>query len=237
MASSISAVIVAGGKGERMQSSIRKQYLVLGKLPVLSHTIAAFDSSPLIQAIFLVVPETDLDFCVSEVLAPINPRKRVCLVPGGKHRQASVYNGLCAINDTDGIVVIHDGVRPFISGRQIEAVVHCTEKDGACIIGIPAADTLKKIDEDGCIAHTVARQSIWLAQTPQAFQYHLIKKAHDLALSEGVIGTDDASLLERLGIRVRMIPGSPNNIKITTPEDLLMAQAIFHMSHASEQNT
>ena len=227
MVSSISAVIVAGGKGERMRTNIRKQYLVLGNLPVLSHTLAVFDLCPVIHRIYLVVPEPDRDFCAKEVVAPIEPQTPVHLVSGGAFRQASVYHGLCAIPDTDGVAVIHDGVRPFVSGGQIETVARSALKYGACIFGIPAVDTLKQVDADNYIARTVARQTIRLAQTPQAFQYSIIKKAHDLAMSDGVIGTDDASLVERLGIRVLVIPGSPRNIKITTPDDLLMAQAIY----------
>ncbi|MFZ2631229.1 MAG: 2-C-methyl-D-erythritol 4-phosphate cytidylyltransferase [Desulfosalsimonadaceae bacterium] len=225
---STSAVIVAGGNGIRMQADIRKQYLVLGKLPILCHTLAAFVASPLIHHIYLVVPESDFAFCEKEVIAPIGDHHpSVYLVPGGKNRQESVYHGLSAVSGIDGIVVIHDGVRPFVTPLEIEACLRGAENYGACILGIPAVDTLKKVDEDGHIIQTVARQHIWRAQTPQAFQYQLIKKAHDLAISKGITGTDDASLVERLGFRVRMIPGSPCNIKITTPEDLMMAQGIL----------
>ncbi|MDO9264577.1 MAG: 2-C-methyl-D-erythritol 4-phosphate cytidylyltransferase [Desulfosalsimonadaceae bacterium] len=228
MAFSTSAVIVAGGNGIRMQADIRKQYLALGKLPILCHTLAAFVASPLVHHIYLVVPETDFKFCEKEVIAPIGGHHPpVHLVAGGGNRQESVYHGLSAVSDIDGIVVIHDGVRPFVTILEIEACLRGAENYGACILGIPAVDTLKKVDEDGHIIQTVARQHIWRAQTPQAFQYQLIKKAHDLAISKGVIGTDDASLVERLGFRVRMIPGSPCNIKITTPEDLMMAQGIL----------
>lgn len=229
MAPSTSAVIVAGGSGTRMQADIRKQYLVLGQKPVLCHTLAAFFSSPLINHIYLVVPEIDFKFCEKEVLGAIpGCLPPVHLVAGGKSRQESVYHGLSAVCDVDGIVVIHDGVRPFVTPIEIEACLRGAENYGACILGIPAVDTLKKVDDDGHIIQTVARQHIWRAQTPQAFQYHLIKKAHDLAISKGITGTDDASLVERLGCRVRMIPGSPCNIKITTPEDMMMAFGIFH---------
>jgi len=228
MASSTSAVIVAGGNGIRMQADIRKQYLILGKLPILCHTLAAFVASPLIHHIYLVVPETDFKFCEKEVIAATPGHQAIHLVAGGENRQASVYHGLSAVTDVDGIVVIHDGVRPFVTPLEIEACLKWAENDGACILGIPVVDTLKKVDEDGHIIQTVARQHIWRAQTPQAFQYHLIKKAHDLAISKGITGTDDASLVERMGFRVRMIPGSPCNIKITTPEDLMMAQGILH---------
>jgi 2-C-methyl-D-erythritol 4-phosphate cytidylyltransferase len=228
MALSTSAVIVAGGNGTRMQADIRKQYLVLGKSPVLCHTLAVFAASPLIAHIYFVVPESDFTLCEEEVIAATPGHlPPVHLVAGGGTRQESVYHGLCAVSDVDGIVVIHDGVRPFVTPMEINACVKWAENEGACILGVPAVDTLKKVDEDGHIIHTVARQHIWRAQTPQAFQYHLIKKAHDLAISKGITGTDDASLVERMGFRVRMIPGSPCNIKITTPEDMMMALGIL----------
>ena len=228
MAFSTSAVIVAGGNGIRMQADIRKQYLILGKLPILCHTLAVFAASPLIHHIYLVVPETDFNFCEKEVIPAVGcHHPPVHLVAGGGNRQESVYHGLSAVGDADGIVVIHDGVRPFVTPQEIEDCLRGAENDGACILGIPAVDTLKKVDEESFISQTLARQHIWRAQTPQAFQYQLIKKAHDRAISKGVIGTDDASLVERMGFRVRMIPGSPCNIKITTPEDLMMAQGIL----------
>jgi 2-C-methyl-D-erythritol 4-phosphate cytidylyltransferase len=228
MAFSTSAVIVAGGNGARMQADIRKQYLVLGKSPVLCHTLAVFAASPLISHIYLVVPETDFIFCEKEVIATIpGYLPPVHLVAGGRSRQESVYHGLSAVRDMDGIVVIHDGVRPFVTPMEIESCIKWAEIEGACILGVPVVDTLKKVDEDGHIIQTLARQHIWRAQTPQTFQYHLIKKAHDLAISKGITGTDDASLVERLGFRVRMVPGSPCNIKITTPEDMMMALGIL----------
>lgn len=225
MIPSVSAVIVAGGKGERMQAAIRKQYLVLGERPILAHTLAVFDASPAIHRIYLVIPETDMEFCTREVVAPIHPRKPIRLVAGGLRRQDSVYQGLCAVSDPDHIVVIHDGVRPFVSEDQIATIVRVAQQDGACICAIPAVDTLKQVDEEGRIIRTVERQNIRMAQTPQAFQYSLIKQAHDRALADEVVGTDDSFLLERLGYPVRVIGGSPFNIKITTPEDLLLARA------------
>lgn len=224
---SVSAVIVAGGKGVRMHSDLRKQYLMLGDLPIISHTLAAFDSCPLINRIYLVIPEIDFDFCNKNILAPICLTSDIQLVSGGKERQESVYNGLSAITHKVDIVVIHDAVRPFVTPKQINACIHGAQEEGGCIVGIPANDTLKKVDTDAYVIDTMQRVNIWQAQTPQAFAYHLIKKAHDVALSEGFTGTDDASLVERLGKRVKIIFGSPYNIKITNPEDLSIAHAIL----------
>ena len=223
----ISAIIVAAGKGIRMDDTVRKQYLLLAGRPILGHTLPAFDVCNLIDKIFLVVPEEDFEFCHKNILSPLNLQKKVGLVSGGTERQDSVYNGLLAIDNKGGIVVIHDGVRPFISPEQLAACINGAKEHGACILGIPAYDTVKSVSSSGYIDKTLERDTIWLAQTPQAFKYDLIIKAHENAKQEGFTGTDDAMLVERLGINVRVIRGNRYNIKITTREDLLLARAIL----------
>ena len=225
---SISAVIVAGGKGERMQADIRKQYLMLDGVSILSRTLLAFAEIPVINKIYLAVPEIDFDFCTRQVIPSIDNKIPIQLVKGGANRQESVYNTLSAITDPDGIVVIHDGVRPFVPARQTQEAIAWAVQEGGCILGIPAVDTLKNVDNEGYITNTMHRAGVWQAQTPQVFQYQLIKKAHDYALSAGYTGTDDASLVENIGSRVRMIPGSSYNIKITKPEDLIIARGILN---------
>lgn len=221
------AIIVAGGSGLRMKHRLRKQYLLLGNQPVLSHTLQAFLRCENIHAICLVVPHDDIDFCRQNIL-PALSKKEISVVSGGQERQHSVYNGLCAIDAAaDDIVLIHDGVRPFVSSELISACIAGAAESGACIPGISAFDTLKQVSESGFIEKTPDRQKIRLAQTPQAFCYDLIRNAHDTARLEGVIGTDDASLAERLGHKVKLIPGSRLNIKITSPEDLMLAKAIL----------
>ena len=225
---SISVVIVAGGKGERMEADIRKQYLMLDGVSILSRTLLAFAEILIIDKIYLVVPEKDFDFCARYVIPSIDNKLPVQLVAGGISRQESVYNGLSAITDPDGIVVIHDGVRPFVPARQTEEAIVWAEQEGGCILGIPTIDTLKNVDSDGYIVDTMQRAKVWQAQTPQVFQYRLIKKAHDYALNHGYTGTDDASLVENMGSRVKMIYGSPYNIKITKPEDLVLSQGLLN---------
>ena len=222
----ISAIIVAGGKGIRMNNTVRKQYLLLAGRPILSHTLSAFDACNLINNILLVVPEQDFEFCHKDILSPLKLQKKVRLVSGGTERQNSVYNGLLSI-DAGSMVVIHDGVRPFINSKQLAACINGAKEHGACILGIPAYDTVKSINSSGYIDKTLERNTIWLAQTPQAFKYDLIMKAHENAKQEGFTGTDDAMLVERLGINVRIIRGNRYNIKITTAEDLLLAKAIL----------
>ncbi|MBW1758978.1 MAG: 2-C-methyl-D-erythritol 4-phosphate cytidylyltransferase [Deltaproteobacteria bacterium] len=228
----VSAIIVAGGKGTRMKGSVCKQYLLLGDRPLLSHTLAAFDACRFIDKIFLVIPEEDFEFCRKNIIFPVAWQKKLTLVSGGIERQDSVNNGLLAVGDTvesstDSIAVIHDGVRPFVRSDQIEACIDGARQFGACILGIPAFDTLKKVNDAGFIKETIKRDAVWLAQTPQAFQYSLIKTAHENAKQNGYSGTDDASLVEYLGKNVKVIAGGRCNIKITTREDLLLAKAIL----------
>jgi 2-C-methyl-D-erythritol 4-phosphate cytidylyltransferase len=227
----ISAVIVASGKGKRMNGAVRKQYLDLAGRPILAHTLMAFNACDLIDNIFLVVSKKDFDYCQKHVLSCIELHKKVLLVPGGARRQDSVYNGLQALHKETDTVVIHDGVRPFVNTEQLVACIMGAKSDSACILGIPASDTLKLVNPSGHVDQTLDRDAVWMAQTPQAFRYDLILKAHDRARKHGDVGTDDALLVERLGILVKIIRGSRHNIKITIREDLDLARAILKMKN------
>jgi len=223
----VSAIIVAAGKGIRMNYSVRKQYLLLAGRPVLGHTLEIFIRCDEIEEIILVVPEEDFDFCKRKILLPLKPHKRVNLVSGGQERQESVYNGLMAAGDKESVVVIHDGVRPFVYSEQVSECIKGAKEFGACIVGIPVYETLKHVNHSGYTDKTIERDAIWLAQTPQAFQYSLIKKAHETARQKGYTCTDDAQLVERMGKEVKIISGSRYNIKITNREDLELARAIL----------
>ncbi|MGD9209759.1 MAG: 2-C-methyl-D-erythritol 4-phosphate cytidylyltransferase [Desulfobacteraceae bacterium] len=221
------ALIVAGGSGRRMKKNIRKQYLHLAGRPIIAHTLLAFGNCPHLDNIIVVLPEKDINIVTHNIIPTLDLQKPIRLVPGGKQRQESVYNGLQALYPECRIVIIHDGVRPFITSEQITTCIDTAKKDGASILGIPASDTLKKVSIDGKITATLDRRQIWLAQTPQAFKVEIIKQAHYIARQENIIGTDDASLVERLGITVSIIHGSHKNIKITTSEDLELCQAML----------
>ncbi len=224
----IPAIIVAAGKGIRMNDKLRKQYILLAGRPILVYSVLAFDACDLIDCIILVVPKKDIDYCWKDIVVPLNLCKKINLVPGGEKRQDSVYNGLMAVDkDAAEIVVIHDGVRPFVSQDQVAACITGAKDYGACILAIHADDTLKQVDRSGFICNTLERDDILLAQTPQAFQYDLIIKAHENARREGFTGTDDASLVERLGENIKIIYGSKQNIKITNREDLVFATALI----------
>lgn len=222
------ALIVAGGQGLRMQQTVRKQYLELDGRPVLYHTVKVFASCPSISSIVLVVPPDDLVFCKQKIVDCMGAKTDIRLVGGGRERQESVYNGLVAIApDADEIVVIHDGVRPFVEQSHIEACVEQACVYGAAILAVPVSDTIKLSDDAGHVKQTVDRTHLWSAQTPQAFRYGLIRAAHDMAVAENLKATDDASLAEARGIPVKLVPGSRTNIKITTPEDLVLASVLI----------
>jgi 2-C-methyl-D-erythritol 4-phosphate cytidylyltransferase len=226
----VAAIIAAAGKGMRMQKTSPKQYLMLAGLPILTHTLLVFSNCDLINQILLVIPPDDFDFCQKNILTfeRLIPRK-IRLVRGGDRRQDSVFNGLSEVEAGCSIVVIHDGVRPFVKIDQVAACIDGARKFGACILGVPADDTIKYVDASGRINQTLKRDNIWLAQTPQAFRYDLIKKAHERAQQDGYAATDDASIVERLGHAVTIIGGSRINIKITNREDLKIAECLLHM--------
>jgi 2-C-methyl-D-erythritol 4-phosphate cytidylyltransferase len=228
----VSAIIVAAGSGIRMNEKVRKQYLLLAGHPILSHTVRVFDACGAIDRILVAVPGEDFDFCHQKIVAPLKLQKEVRLVAGGAVRQDSVYNGILAIEDKKGLVLVHDGVRPLIRPELLVACIEGASETGACSLGLPALETLKCVNSLGYIHRTFERETIWLAQTPQAFEYGLIRKAHETARRDGYSGTDDALLVERLGNKVKMIPGSRFNIKITTPEDLAIAEAMLQASVA-----
>jgi 2-C-methyl-D-erythritol 4-phosphate cytidylyltransferase len=223
----VTAVIVAAGKGERMLNPVRKQYLQVDGVPVLARALLAFNVCTIIDKIHLVVPETDFEFARNHILPFVNPHKPVRMVPGGARRQDSVYNGIFELEDND-YVVVHDGVRPFVRNEDIINCLNAARRFGAAILGIPVMDTLKKAEKDLFIEKTIERKSVWLAQTPQAFQCRILKKAHEMAKQKGLTGTDDASLVEAMAEKVKIVPGSPYNIKITTPEDLKLARALLN---------
>ncbi len=223
----VAGVIVAAGQGTRMGTDARKQYMMLGNRPVLAHTLLAFEKCGAVEEIFLVIHRGDDPFCKKEIIDPLRPNKPIHLVSGGATRQESVYNGLKAVDGRFGLVVIHDGVRPLVNIARIAECVRVARKYGGCILAVAASDTIKTVDEHDRVIVTMKRHMIRMAQTPQAFHYDLILEAHVASQKEAYMGTDDAELVEQLGEVVKVIPGDPYNIKITTPEDLKLAEALL----------
>lgn len=221
------ALIPAGGAGKRLKAQKAKQYLLLDHLPVLVHTLKVFQQAEIIDEMILILPPDDVASAQKQLINKYGLIKITTVVAGGKERQDSVRNGLAAITGECGIVAIHDAVRPFVTQDMIFQVVAAAKIIGAASIGVKAKDTIKEVKKDNMVAATIPRKNLWLTQTPQAFKFGLLKKAYKAAYDKKFYGTDDASLVERIGKKVKMIEGSYENIKITTPEDLIMAQALM----------
>ena len=231
------AIIPAGGAGLRLGSSIAKQYLLLDGVPVLARTIKIFQQAKIINEIILVVPEDDLISVKKQLLDKYDLTKVRAIVAGGRQRQDSVQNGLSAIADRCDVVVIHDGVRPLLTEEMISKVVAGAKSCGAASIGVKVKDTVKQTVDSDLVAATLPRNNLWLTQTPQAFTFDVLQKAYAAAVCDKFYGTDDASLVERIGVKVKMIAGSYENIKITTPEDLIIAEAFIKNKAGTKMNT
>lgn len=217
-----------------MGGAVRKQYIRIQGRPVLAWTLGAVIDSGIADAVIAVVPEGDLAFCRDQVVIPFQMDGRVRLVAGGAERQASVYEGLKACPAETRIVVVHDGVRPFLTRGMLEDCVNAADRYGGAVTVVPAVETLKRVDADNRIVATIDREPVRLAQTPQAFRLPLLRRAHEQAMADGFTGTDDAGLVERIGGDVRAVAGSPRNIKITRPVDLVLAEAF--LAHPQQQS-
>jgi 2-C-methyl-D-erythritol 4-phosphate cytidylyltransferase len=229
------AIIVSAGKGQRFMEGKKKQFYLLADKPILVHTLDQFETCPLIRSILLVVGQEDMDYSLKEIVEQYKYRKIAQIIPGGKRRQDSVKNGIDALAKDVEIVVIHDGVRPFVTKAMIEDSIHSAERFGAVVLAMPVKDTIKMANPNGTVLKTLDRDALWQIQTPQAFQASLIREAYYKATEDGFMGTDDASLVERLGIKVHILPGSYTNIKITTPEDLILANLFLKMRAQARQ--
>ena len=214
------AVIVAGGSGKRMGTKVLKQYMEVGGIPILARTLSCFQSCDAICDIVIVTAKDEIEFCEKEIVEKFNLSKVKKIAAGGKERQDSVFNGLIALEKDTDIVLIHDGVRPFVKEEHIKKIIEETAVYGGCVLGVKVKDTIKGCDENGFIVSTPDRKDLWIAQTPQAFKYDLIMEAYEKANSDGFLGTDDSTLAEKIGVKVKMTEGDYDNIKITTREDL-----------------
>ena len=226
------AVIPAAGAGLRMGRATAKQFLEVDGKPILALTLEKFQACRAIDGIVLVVPPDDLELCKRTIIDRYGLTKVFKVIAGGDRRQDSVRLGIEASGDEYGLIVIHDGVRPFIETGLIERAVLAAMKDRAIITGLPAKDTVKKADEGGFVLETYERKMLWLVQTPQVFRYEDIIAAHRRALLEQWDDvTDDASLIEKMGIPVKIILGSEYNIKVTTPQDMELARYLLARSN------
>ncbi len=210
-----------------------KQYRSLGGIPLLVYSLRILQQVDSISDIILSVPDSDRDYCWNHIVVPFGLEKVTHIVAGGARRQDSVRLGMVAIPGQPDVVVVHDGARPFIEKDIVEKVIQEAGNVGASVVAVPVQDTLKRVDATGLIQETLNREEIWQIQTPQAFQYNLLVEAHRLAQEEQWTVTDDAALLERMGHPVSVVKGSAWNVKMTTPQDLWLGEAIVNASEQS----
>ena len=205
----------------------KKPYLDLLDKPILAHTIGVFDCNTVVDRIFVIVGETDLGTCQSVAIEPYNFQKVAAPVPGGATRQDSVFNGLKMVPTGTDFVIVHDGVRPFVSDEIIFSCLEAASEWGAAVAAVPVKDTIKVTDKNGFVVDTPDRSRLWGIQTPQVFRRDLLLEAHRHARRKQIQLTDDAGLVEQLGIKVKCVMGSYANLKITTSEDLIVARALM----------
>ena len=228
------AIILAAGKGSRMNAGMNKQFILLSGKPLLAHTLEAFQNCRAIDSIILVAGREELKLCQEQIVDVYGFDKVDKLVEGGSVRQQSVFNGIMQLQENCSVVVIHDGARPIVPGRIIERCIEGAEEYGAVSAGIPAKETIKVLDSKGFVKYTPERDKVWITQTPQAFKPEIIRKAHKSAAAEGISGTDDAFLVEITGMKVKMIECSYENIKVTTPEDIIIAETLMSKNSIKE---
>ena len=234
------AVVLAAGKGSRMGTSVAKQYLTLGDKPIAAYALEAFQASFVIDEIFLITDPAHIEYGWEELIRPYGITKAVAVSPGGRERYESVWNALRLLYERnsrdedgnlarEGYVFIHDGARPFLTDDMILRAYRDVEQWDACVVGMPVKDTIKRTDENGMILDTPDRSRIWQAQTPQVFSVPLIMEAFSRQMQQDCSRvTDDSMIVEKqMGVKVHMTEGSYTNIKITTPEDLAVAEAIL----------
>lgn len=225
----ITAIVLAAGRGTRMESNVQKQYMMLAGRPLIYYALAAFEKSPVNQIILVTGPGEEA-FCKTEIVDEFGFSKVTAIVPGGKERYHSVYEGLKRAAGSD-YVLIHDGARPCVTETIIQAAIDGVRESGACVIGMPVKDTIKISDDAGFAESTPDRSRLWTIQTPQAFSYPLVKAAYDRLFEneENQRGiTDDAMVVETMTTqKVRLVHGSYKNMKVTTPEDMAVAEVFL----------
>lgn len=230
----VAAIIVAGGMGKRMGAEVSKQFLKLGKHPILFYTIERFDKNKNIGEIIVVIRKEDKDLYEREVSSKYIFDKDIKIAYGGSERYESVQNGLGLISQDVEVVMVHDGVRPFVTDEIIDLNKAVCESKNACITAVPSKDTVKIVSDDNYVESTPNRKTVYLAQTPQTFRTHIIREAYNIDFSSLENITDDSMLVEHLGYKISVVEGSYENIKVTTPEDLFTGELILRRRKKSE---
>lgn len=228
----IGLLVMAAGRGTRMGEDKNKLFLLLGGVPVIIHTLrnlqAGMENLNVPYSLVLVVHPEEQEIMKTLLGEYHIQRGKYTVVNGGKDRQQSVFFGLEALEEEVNIVFIHDGARPFVTLAVLQNCLNSVRETGTACVGVPVKDTIKQVATDRTVEKTIPRENLWQVQTPQAFRRDIIVAAHEKAIASAYMGTDDASLVEHLDLPVRMVQGGYTNLKITTPEDLQIAEAILH---------
>ena len=227
MANNLRVVIAAAGSGKRMGSKINKQYMLLKGKPILAYSLDIFEAFGLVDDIVIVAHPREIEYCEKEVVEKFGYTKVRRGIPGGEQRQDSVWAGLKELDHTTCFVAVHDGARPLLTGGLISELLKEAEEWGAAIPGVRARDTLKMVDRDNFVGQTLDRTGVVAVQTPQIFNYKELTRAYEFAYEEDFVATDDAALFEKYIGRVKVVPGNHDNLKITTPEDIIIAESIL----------
>jgi 2-C-methyl-D-erythritol 4-phosphate cytidylyltransferase len=220
---SVTVIVVAGGRGRRLGGPVPKQFQLLAGEAILVRTVRRLRATEGMARLVVVVAPGEFEQCAA-LLAPLDVPLR--LAAAGEERQQSVAAGLAAVDPDCKVVVVHDAVRPLVREEEVAACLRAAREVGAAILAMAVPDTVKRV-AGGRVVETVPRGPLWLAQTPQVFRAEILRRAHAAAVRDGVLATDDAALVERLGLPVAIVPGGPRNRKITTPDDLAWAEAIL----------
>lgn len=222
----VTAIVAAAGSGRRMETDINKVFIPLQGRPALLRSVQALAACPEVDDLVVVVAPGE-EAQAENVLKAAELTKPWKIVPGGSERQYSIANALAVVPDSSGIILIHDGARPLVDPATVGEAVEAARRHGAAGVAVPVKDTIKTVDPDGFIGGTPDRSTLWAIQTPQVFAADLLRQAYALAARDGILATDDAALVERLGVKVKIVRGNYSNLKITTPEDLVIAEALL----------
>ncbi|CUH97742.1 hypothetical protein P22_3886 [Propionispora sp. 2/2-37] len=229
----VTVILPAAGQGKRMNHVTNKVFIPLLNRPVLIHSVLAFSVCPEVDNLVIAAARSEVAI-VEKMLANVPGIKPWQVVAGGSERQYSIANALKVTPEIAEVILVHDAARPLIKPRMISRMVAAAREFKAAGLAVPVKDTIKKVDAETFVTETPARRDMWIMQTPQAFDAAILRKAYDQAAREGFLGTDDASLVERLGIRVKLIEGSYSNVKITTQEDIIIAEALMKKKYGYE---
>ncbi len=224
-----SAIVLGAGNGTRMQSSVRKQFIEIAGKPIIVHTLEAFEGCDAVDEVILVISGEDIVFA-QDLVKTFGLYKVTKIVAGGKRRQDSVLCGLKEISPQAELVAVHDGARPMIQPSDITKVIQEADASGAASLGVKVKDTIKATDDMGKVISTLDRSCLYHIQTPQVFRKNILMEGHENAVNKNLEFTDDSSMVEAIGISVQIVEGRYDNIKVTTPEDLIYMNALLEMS-------